>query len=289
MREYNQSAKTVLWVLLSAIITACSLPGDRPQDITLAPANLPTSNQASAALPTTSLGSVQAPASSQAPPYRVVSVVRTLPDCKMEVCPSITLKRLSFDGYERFNAFLETSLLNMGQVQSNQSKNFRTLSELAAHFWQSAENRYEIVLEATVKRATANFVLVEIQSYIYTGGAHGMSTVHYINWLPRIDKIVTLQDLLLPGRMKAFEAALKKQHRKWLETNDFASSDRAAYNKAWPFQFSDNAALMGDGIAITYDPYMLGPFALGMPTILVPFSELKGIVNPSLISKLNSP
>jgi len=281
-------AKTVLLVLLSALATACSVPAERPQDITLDPVVVPTP---AIVLPLTgaraSIPSVPSVAAEQAPEYRIVNVVRTRPDCKMEACPSITLKRLSFVGYERFNVFLETSLLNAAPVQSNQSKGFRSLAELAAHFWQTAENRYEIVLGATVNRASANLVVVELQNYIYMGGAHGMSTVQYVNWLPKSDRIVTLENMLMPGRLKAFEAVLKKQHAKWLDQNDYAPADRAEYLKAWPFQFSDNAALMEDGIAVTYDPYMLGPYALGMPTILVPFSELKGIVNTGLISRLN--
>jgi len=54
----------------------------------------------------------------------------------------------------------------------------------------------------------------------------------------------------------------------------------------WPFQFSDNAALMQDGIAVTFNHYVLGPYALGMPTIVVPYRELKGIIKSGLLAKI---
>ena len=219
----------------------------------------------------------------ETPRYRVISVVRKMPDCQGELCPSITFKKLSFEGHDRFNAFLDRSLLGIALMDTSKVKTF---ADLAAQFWKTAEDRYEIVLGAEVRRATPSVIVIELQSYLYSGGAHGMSTMQYINWFPHTDKILTLNDIVLRGRMKAFEAALKKQYVKWLETNEFAQTDKAAYSKMWPFQFSDNAALMQDGIAVTFDHYVLGPYALGMPTILVPYSELKGIIRSGLLAKI---
>jgi len=224
-------------------------------------------------------------AASDIPRYRVMSLVAKKPDCQGELCPSITYKKLSFEGHERFNAFLDRSLLGLALMETSKVKTF---PDLASEFWKTAEDRYEIVLGAEVRRATPSVIVIELQSYLYSGGAHGMSTMQYVNWVPKMDKIFTLNDMVLRGRMKAFEAALKKQYLKWLETNEFAQTDKAAYSKMWPFHFSDNAALMQDGIAVTFDHYVLGPYALGMPTIVVPYSELKGIINSGLLAKIQS-
>lgn len=227
-------------------------------------------------------------AASEVPRYRVVSLVAKKPDCQGELCPSITYKKLSFEGHERFNAFLDRSLLGLAQVDTSQAKTNANFANFATQFWKTAEDRYEIVLGAEVRRATPSVIVIELQNYLYSGGAHGMSSMQYVNWVPKMDKILTLNDMILRGRMKAFEAALKKQYVKWLETNEFAQADTTGYSKMWPFQFSDNAALMQDGIAVTFDHYVLGPYALGMPTILVPYSELKGIINSGLLAKIKS-
>lgn len=268
-------------ILIASMLSliGCVAPVERAQDITLSTKT----DQSAATQPAATASSA-----TSGPPYRIFNVVRNQPDCKGDTCPSITFKRLSFEGYERFNAFLERSLLAMGQVGASQDQPIRSLSELANAFWQTAEPRYEIVLAAEVKRSTPTVVVIELHNYLYSGGAHGMSNVQYINWLPRFDRIITLNDLILPGRMKAFEAALHKQYKKWLESNEFAKSDQADYLKMWPFQFSDNAALMEDGIAITFGHYVLGPYALGMPTILVPFSELRGVINTGLLKRIQS-
>jgi len=217
------------------------------------------------------------------PRYRVDSLIAKMPDCKGELCPTITFKKLSFEGHERFNAFLDRSLLGLALMDTSKVKTF---ADFATQFWKTAEDRYEIVLGAEVRRATPSVIVIELQSYLYSGGAHGTSTMQYINWVPKMDKILTLNDMVLRGRMKAFEVALKKQYVKWLDTNEFAQTDKADYSKMWPFQFSDNAALMQNGIAVTFDHYVLGPYALGMPTIVVPYAELKGIINNGLLAKI---
>jgi len=225
------------------------------------------------------------PPTLEPPRYRLHSLVTKMPDCKGELCPSITYKKLSFEGYPRFNTFLDRSLLGLALIDTSKVKNF---ADLASQFWKSAEDRYEIVLSAEVRRATPSVIVIELQSYLYSGGAHGMSTMQYVNWVPKLDKILTLNDMVLRGRMMAFEAALKKQYVKWLDTNEFAQTDKAGYTKMWPFQFSNNAALMQDGIAVTFDHYVLGPYALGMPTIVVPYAELKGIINNGLLAKIQN-
>jgi len=222
------------------------------------------------------------------PKYRILSKTLTKPNCSGDACPSITFERLDFEAYPRFSAFLVRSQLEIALMDVDQSKTFITLGDLARSFWSTADDRYEIVLSAEVIRDTASIVVTELYSYAYTGGAHGMSTAMYVNWSPTLDKIFTLNDFVLPGRMQAFEEVLKKKHAQWLKENEFAQTDLAAYLETWPFSFSDNAALMRDGIAVTYGHYILGPYALGMPTILVPYSELKGILKRSLLKKLRA-
>ena len=220
-------------------------------------------------------------------PSKKQVVAQTKPGCTGKQCPSIKLERLIFTEHERFSAFVEQSLLSMAQIESNQAKNFETLSQLSDYFWATARPRDQILLRAALKRATPTIIVVQLDSYIYSGGAHGNSTTQYLNWLPRSDIIVNLQTMIPSDNMPAFEAALKRQHARWLQTNDLAKADPKAYDKKWPFKPSENAALLADGMAITYDPYEIGPYAVGMPTLMIPYSELQGILRPELMPRAN--
>lgn len=258
---------------------------DAPTSVT--PAAGPKNRTATRATATTRAQSEPTAPTQGIQPSQKQVLTLTKPGCSGKQCPSIKLERLIFTEHERFSTFVEQSLLSMAQIESNQAKNFENLKQLSDYFWRTARPRDEIVLRATLKRATPTIIVVQLDSYIYSGGAHGNSTSQYINWLPRPDIVVNLQTMIPSDNMPAFEAALKRQHARWLESNDLARADPTAYNKMWPFHMSENAALLENGIAVTYDPYEIGPYALGMPTLVVPYSELKGILRPELMPRID--
>lgn len=242
-------------------------------------------NSSEASIPSTPNGSSSTYANQSKIPARVISITRVKPDCKGSECPVIKVKRLSFSGHERFNAFLDQTLASMAEIDASNIAPFKSLAEFAAYFWKVAKPRDEVSLEASIKRGDADLVVVELDSYIFKGGAHGVSTSQYINWLPVTDKILSLETMLLPKMMPAFVQVLKKQHAICLQGNDLAMKDLTAYNKLWPFVATDNAALLTDGLAITYDPYTIAPGSFGHPTLLIPYSELKGILRPEVLPK----
>jgi len=216
---------------------------------------------------------------------QVTSLKRTKPNCKGSECPVITLKQLSFKDYPRFNSFVEQTLLSLALLETNNDQRFRDVAELEANFFSKARPRDAIALSSSLKYMSEEVVVVQLDSFIYTGGAHGISTTQYLNWLPKTDKLLTLEAMLLPGQAQAFNEALKKQHALWLKKNAIAKTDPAGYNKLWPFEPNDNVALLENGVAVTYDPYSIGPYSMGKPTIYIPFNELKGILQPELLPK----
>jgi Protein of unknown function (DUF3298) len=216
---------------------------------------------------------------------KILTFKKTKPDCKGSECPVLNFKRLSFTGYDRFNSFLEQTLLSLALVETNRDEAMRDLTELELYFFKAAKPRDEIALASSVKYMSEDVVVVQLDSYIYTGGAHGISTTQYLNWLPKTDKLLTLEAMLVPGREAAFQEALKQQHVLWLKKNSLAKDDPTGYNKLWPFEPSDNVALLENGLAVTYDPYVLAPYSFGKPTIYIPYRELKGILLPELLPK----
>ena len=136
-----------------------------------------------------------------------------------------------------------------------------------------------------MKYTSENVVVVQLDSYIFTSGAPGVSTTQYLNWIPKTDKLLTLEAMLLSGKSTEFDEILKKQHALWLKKNPLAKDDPVAYTKLWPFIPSDNVALLENGMAVTYDPFRIAPNSLGKPTIYIPYRDLKGILRPELLPK----
>ena len=216
-------------------------------------------------------------------PWRVVESALVKPGCTGAECPSLKIRRLAFSGHDRFNKFLDETLASLAELDTKQNAPFKTLAAFQKYFFAVAKPRWEVVLEAGVRRETPALVVVQLDSYVFSGGAHGASTTQYINWLPKVDRLLTLETMILPSAAKKFEQALRRQHAEWLKTNTAAQENPAAYSKEWPFTMSDNVALLAEGLAVTYDPYVLAPYSFERPTFVIPYSELNGILRPELM------
>lgn len=119
--------------------------------------------------------------------------------------------------------------------------------------------------------------MFQINSYVFTGGAHGMSYSEYLIVDPSTKKQVTLADMLQNGKKSRFEALAYKAYKAWVKT---VSDDAKSYEKSWPFTLSDNVTLTDKGIDIGYQQYEIGPYAYGMPVLSIPYADLHGIIKP---------
>lgn len=127
-----------------------------------------------------------------------------------------------------------------------------------------------------------DFELFKIDSYLYTGGAHGMSFSEYLIFDRSTKSQVKLNDILQVDKEPYFEALAYDTYRTWVQTVD---KDVNSYEENWPFIFSDNITLTDKGVDIRYQQYDIGPYAYGMPVLSIPYSKLDGIIKPRFMAK----
>lgn len=68
----------------------------------------------------------------------------------------------------------------------------------------SADKRNSSYLQAKVREQHDGLVIIELSSYLDSGGAHGMPGRGFINYSRKMDKVLTLQDMLVPGQEDTF-------------------------------------------------------------------------------------
>ncbi len=129
---------------------------------------------------------------------------------------------------------------------------------------------------------TEDFELFEINSYVFTGGAHGMPFSEYLIFDPTTKKQIKFADILQTGKESRFEALAYTAYKNWVKTVD---QNVSSYEKNWPFTLSDNVTFTDKGIDIRYQHYDIGPYAYGMPVLSIPYSQLNGIIKPRFIPK----
>mgnify|MGYP000034036918 CR=1 FL=1 len=88
-------------------------------------------------------------------------------------------------------------------------------------------------------------------------------------------RVLTLADVLEPGKDGEFWQKVQALHADWLKANDLTDPDLTS---VWPFIKTDNFALTEQGLTIKYQNYDIGAYAFGQPEFTVPYGQLKGIV-----------
>lgn len=126
--------------------------------------------------------------------------------------------------------------------------------------------------------------LFEINSYVFTGGAHGMPFSEYLIFDPNTKTQIKLADMLEQDKNPYFEALAYDAYKTWVKTID-AEVNIDEYKRNWPFMLDDNITLTDKGIDIRYQHYAIGPYAYGMPVLSIPYNKLNGIIKPRFMVK----
>ena len=197
--------------------------------------------------------------------------------CSGDECPLVNIETAHFADAPKLDALIENRLLKM-TVDSPDAKLAPSLNAYREQFLRTAPSRNSTYLQAKVREQHDGLVIVELSSYLDTGGAHGMPGRGFINYSTKQQKEVTLQDMLLPGQEQAFWGAAKVAHNNWLISSHFGNDPE--YVKNWPFQTTPNVALLKDNVVLKYDVYSIAPYSEGHVELKIPYSRLNGILKP---------
>lgn len=176
---------------------------------------------------------------------------------------------------------LTEALLKSLDAPAGKSPEQRVLS-LAKTFMKEAAEFHEPwqqIVKAQQLPGLRTVVVLDVDNYIFTGGAHGMNVVSALNWDSRVQRVVGLKDWLLPSQEPAFWREAKLAHQQWLARQPDAQS----LADGWPFDKTDVMALLPTGLALKYQPYSIGPYAMGTPEIVIPYERLTGIFKPDYL------
>ncbi|OZI25765.1 hypothetical protein CAL18_07145 [Bordetella genomosp. 7] len=207
----------------------------------------------------------------------------TRPGCEGQ-CPRIEIDSVAFPDIPRLTELVDHVLAYMTGVDPDRPRPYGTLAEYAQYFWQTAQSRDSTIFKASVKAVSGNIIALELHTGQYlTGAAHGIPATQYLNWQRDQNRVLALDEALLPGGRTAYVEALRRAHAAWLTRNEDAQRDPQTYNRMWPFQESDNFALTPEGMVIKYDAYSIAPYSHGQPELLIPYNELHGVLRPEFM------
>lgn len=206
---------------------------------------------------------------------------KTDPQCDTEGCPRVHIAWINYQGYPVLNKAIETRLAAMLVRMEGDAIHDGSIEGLADAFLADAadmamasEQGWELSAKVKQQRCEAGLLTLSMESYEYTGGAHGQPNVGYFHWDLEQQQWIQLNDLLIPGRQDAFWALAEQAHHDWL--NDQKLDEN--FRDSWPFEKTDDVYFNGKGLILQYNVYHIAPYAMGQPTLMLPYEKLNGIV-----------
>ena len=130
------------------------------------------------------------------------------------------------------------------------------------------------------QRADSNVISFTINSYMFTGGAHGNSGTTAVNYNAKTGDQISFADL--SDDPAAFHEDTLAYNQKLAETESYRermfSSDSISDGTLESVLYADDVwYLSPSGLVFMSNPYALGPYAAGLIEFIIPYSDLAGM------------
>lgn len=199
--------------------------------------------------------------------------------CRGERCSLVNVDTLQFAAQPALDALIERSLLTMAGAREATP----SLREHARQQLLAAPQGEETWLQAKLIDQHDELLVIELSSYLYSGGAHGMPGRGFINYALGEQRALGLQDILRPGQQDAFWQAAGEAHLRWLRAQQLDND--VAFRQQWPFQPTAHIALLRDKLLLKYDVYAIAPYAMGHPSLEIPYVRLRQILREEYLPR----
>ena len=188
-------------------------------------------------------------------------------------------KGISYEADIDYPVFEKEPLLN-AQVSDIVQKNLEAFnSEFFSAEAPAYPQAFEFDIDSSSVYEDTNHISFLLTVYQFTGGAHGSTTLIPITYSKQTKKLLSLEEAVQPAR-KDWLATLSTEARKQLNAQvkkqKFSSDDDWINKGTEPTK--ENFAIFKlekNSVRIIFSQYQVGPYASGMPEIVVPRSLFK--------------
>ena len=201
------------------------------------------------------------------------------PGCTANDCPLVNIDTVHFPDEAKLDAIVQRTLLQLTRSDTDGPVP-PTLKAYQEQFLATAPARYSSYLQAKVREQHDGIVVIELSSYLDTGGAHGNPGRAFINYSRQQQRVLTLADMLVPGQEAAFWAKAEMAHQAWQVSTKLDKDTE--FQKMWPFKRTSNIALTYGAVILKYPVTTIAPYAMGHIELKIPYPQLNGIIKPEL-------
>lgn len=151
---------------------------------------------------------------------------------------------------------------------------------------QRVSSPWNLTMTLKVITANPNYLSIKYTYNDFVGGAHGNTSIRYINYDPITNSEVKLNSLIQDEKMNAFqnlaEVIFRKQEK--LQPND--SLAEKYFFENGKFKLPNNFYVSAKGINFLYNPYEIKPWVDGFTELIIPFESIKDMVKENTVFKI---
>ncbi|WP_445114877.1 RsiV family protein [Acinetobacter sp. WZC-1] len=146
----------------------------------------------------------------------------------------------------------------------------------------SPDHHIQLMIKPSILKTNDALAVVALEMDNYLSGAHGSGTKQYYNFDLKQQKLMQLDDLLVPKQKSALEQQAHEVFKAWVMESELTDNLKE-YEQMWKFHLSDNFTLDEKGLLLQYGEYDIAPYAAGLPSLVIPYDKLQGILKPEYL------
>ena len=179
----------------------------------------------------------------------------------------------------KINTTLENTIKGNAPTVAASLDSFMAESNAFFEEFPDVPTGYGMEITQEVLFDSLNILTVEEFSYAFTGGAHGNYGTGYYNFNTKTGQSLGLGDILVTNYQERLKGIVEPIFRKaYLEEGMKNYSEAGFYFEEDEFVLTDNFAITKDGLKFLYNPYEIGPYAMGQQEIIIPYNSLKTLI-----------
>lgn len=219
------------------------------------------------------------------PVYSKVSVTIQWPDKMGEYNIKPLQDSLMAAIYESPKASIdETILAALESPRGNDIYKMEPVDSIPAHKLAMTLYNDKIASAVTFDR---NYIVYQVMTSIYDGGAHGMSVSHFINYDFDSARVITPELAFRPGSDEKLLEAIKSQLMKMYGVTTLQQLDSKGVFSAQIF-LSNEFYLQGYNVMFHYNPYDIAPYSTGSIDVPVPYYMIRECLTPEVFRLFTS-
>lgn len=213
------------------------------------------------------------------------------PDISIEEIRVKSTSRSLASAVEKINAHLSEHYIYSLTLNEEDVKEIESIEEAVNRFivryqedkasFPDMAAKYEASIHSKVLHQSEEMLSMRVFTHLYTGGAHGYSSVSYLNFDPNTGEAIAVEQILVNidefidfVEMKFREAYKIPQDSDINSTKFWFEGDR--------FILASNIGFDEENMLFTYNPYDIAPYSEGLIELKIPIREVQIFLNKKL-------